>query len=208
MTSALELVFVVDGEKRSGQPPPRKGDNKKKVALAKKHVEQLRKEARVLAFGLAPRVTSWMRDRQRWGMEDFRSHVLGHPILRAIAQGFVWATYDDAPFGGACTASFRVAEDGSFADVNEDPIDPKGRVGLLHSAEVEPDVARRWASWRTTSPSARGAALRSAQLHPGQSASGSDESHRSGFVERTRRCWRVGSTRERATRTTHGSRDR
>jgi hypothetical protein len=146
MTPALEIVFVVDGEKRVTQPSVRKGDDKRRVAKAKKEVERLRTEGRVLALGLGPRVTNWMREQQRWAMDDFTTNVLGHPILRAIARGFVWGTYDDGPFGGKLTGTFRVAEDGTLADENDGIAQPHGRVGLVHVAELEPELARRWGS--------------------------------------------------------------
>lgn len=66
-------------------------------------------------------------------------HVVGHPVLRAIAQGFVWTAFD-----GVTVKTFRIAEDNTFADENDVQIEPKGRIGMVHPGEI-PDVLRqRW----------------------------------------------------------------
>jgi hypothetical protein len=143
MTPGLELVFMVDGEKKDAPPAPRKADDKTKIALAKKEVERLRKEGRILARGLSGRIERWFRDRQRWGSEEFLRDVVGHPVLRAIAQGFVWGSFD-GPFSMTVRGTFRIAEDGTFANENDDQVQPSGRIGVVHPGEIDATLRQRW----------------------------------------------------------------
>ena len=84
-----------------------------------------------------------MGSRRRWGADTFRSCFVDHPLMGHVARRLVWATYDES---GAVTDTFRVAEDRSFADVNDDLWElPEAAVmGIPHVLELDAQVAGSW----------------------------------------------------------------
>src|SRR5690606_7855196 len=84
-----------------------------------------------------------MCTRRRWTPELFRLFLVEHPLLRHIVQRLVWAVYevtDGASNGGTLRACFRVAEDGSLANAEDDAFNlPAGesvRIGVPHVLEI------------------------------------------------------------------------
>ncbi len=101
----------------------------------------LRKEAAHLAEELGPRARAWMTERRRWTVAGFRERVLEHPVLRDLAGGLVWGTY-----AGTLQRTFRVSEDGSFADEHDESFtpDPEALIGVVHPAELDEALLRKW----------------------------------------------------------------
>ncbi|MFV2178527.1 DUF4132 domain-containing protein [Actinomadura sp. LOL_016] len=87
---------------------------------------------------------------RRWAPGEFHDHIVRHPIVGRIARRLVWL----AEPGGAVTATatataFRIAEDGTFADVHDDPFDPfvlpeTTRIRLAHPAHLGDELP----AWR------------------------------------------------------------
>lgn len=112
-----------------------------------------RAECKVMAQQLTAHVETWLTERHRWTLEDFRAHVLGHPLLRHVAFGLVWGVYEEHD---RRTDTFRVTEDLSFASI-EDELFEVGklqskrqgeearRIGVVHPAELDDRTLARWA---------------------------------------------------------------
>ncbi|MFN3988608.1 MAG: DUF4132 domain-containing protein, partial [Rhodocyclaceae bacterium] len=86
-----------------------------------------------------------MCSRRRWTPDLFRMFLAEHPLVRHIVHRLVWGVYDlpdGGNFGGALTACFRVAEDGSFTNAEDDAFAlPEGqnlRIGVPHALEIPP----------------------------------------------------------------------
>lgn len=61
--------------------------------------------------------------------------------MQHLARRLLWATWKDK----TCIL-FRIAEDGSFSDVDEQPfaLPPSQPVGIVHPLSLSPDQATRW----------------------------------------------------------------
>jgi hypothetical protein len=84
-----------------------------------------------------------MTTRRRWDADTFRACFAEHPLMGHVARRLVWGTYDEA---GCLNDTFRVAEDRTFADHDDDTweLPDDAVVGLPHVLELPPDVADAW----------------------------------------------------------------
>lgn len=124
-------------------PKPKKTDDE---AMAKEAVERfklLKKDARTIASQQLLRLEVAMCARRRWTPELFRMFLVEHPLLRYIVQRLIWGVYevpDGGSYGGTLRACFRVAEDGSFTDAEDDAFElPEGealRIGVPHALDM------------------------------------------------------------------------
>lgn len=68
---------------------------------------------------------------RRWTVADFTRFFVAHPLLTHLVRRLVLASYGA---DGAAVGTLRVAEDRTFADVNDDPVTlpEAGTVGIAH----------------------------------------------------------------------------
>lgn len=114
-----------------------KGADKVKLKAASKAFKTLAKDAKAVAKHALARLESAMVKQRSWPLDVARRCFFDHPVMRSPALGLIWMTEGKA---------FRVAEDGTFADLNDDDI--------TLSADVEVHVYHP----ATVSESARGSA--------------------------------------------------
>src|SRR5262249_51987656 len=100
------LVLGDDGARLPQMPRGIKTDDAAKVKLAQARFKALKADAAEIAASLLRRLESAMVRGRSWAAPDFRAHVLAHPLVAHLARRLVWQ--DDR-------ATFRVAEDGTFA---------------------------------------------------------------------------------------------
>jgi len=124
-------------------PKPKKTDDEAKAKEAVERFKLLKKDARTIASQQLLRLETAMCARRRWTPELFRMFLVEHPLVRYIVQRLIWAVYevpDGGSYGGTLRASFRVAEDGSFTNAEDDPFElPQGenlRIGVPHALET------------------------------------------------------------------------
>ncbi|MDU2798301.1 MAG: DUF4132 domain-containing protein, partial [Klebsiella oxytoca] len=80
------------------------------------------------------RLESAMCLRRRWTAEQFRLFLVDHPLVRHLTRRLVWGVYSQENVLLAC---FRVAEDNSYSDAQDNPINlPEGQIGLPHVLEI------------------------------------------------------------------------
>ncbi|AOS62562.1 DUF4132 domain-containing protein [Actinoalloteichus hymeniacidonis] len=84
-----------------------------------------------------------LRQGRRWGAADFRRSWLEHPLLSRLSEGLVWAA--EHPDGSR--VGFRVAEDSSLADVDDETfvLDPSADVLLPHPLGLAAE-STRWST--------------------------------------------------------------
>ncbi|GAA1526955.1 hypothetical protein GCM10009827_049830 [Dactylosporangium maewongense] len=130
------------GESRRGEllrrelPKPGVQDDSVLAPAAYARFAELRREARTIAAEQTRRLEVAMVDQRRWSAAGFRDSIVAHPVLRELARRLVWATFSaagDGP-GGAFLAAFRVAEDLTFSDVDDEPfvLAADAVVGIVH----------------------------------------------------------------------------
>ncbi|QGM46401.1 WGR and DUF4132 domain-containing protein [Methylocystis heyeri] len=127
-------------------PKPNKSDDAEKAAAAQARWSTLKKDARAAAALQITRLETMLGSARRVSPEVFWTFFAAHPFIRHLAQRLVWAAYDE---DGAATF-FRVADDLSFTDANDDPIEidvtaqAKGKIGLAHPIYMSDDERIGW----------------------------------------------------------------
>ena len=137
--------FVRDasGARLKDLPKPGKTDDAEKAEAAAEQWKALKKDAKVASALQLMRLELAMCARRRWSPEVFRQFFVEHPLLIHGVRRLIWGTYSPE---GALLSTFRVAEDRTLADVNEDPftLPEDAQVGLPHALELDVKTAGAW----------------------------------------------------------------
>ncbi|MGM1058652.1 DUF4132 domain-containing protein [Saccharothrix sp. Mg75] len=132
--------YVLDegGKRRKDLPKPGAKDDPERAAAEHRRFGALKKDVRGIAADQIARLELAMAVGRRWSAEEFRTLLVGHPLLWHVVRRLVWVTD-----GGA---AFRVAEDRSFADVSDDVFElpDDARVGVAHPLHLG-DGTAAWA---------------------------------------------------------------
>jgi len=137
-----------DGKRLPDLPKPRQSDDEALATATVERFKILKKDARSIASQQVARLERAMCSRRRWRHEHFRQFLAEHPLLRHLVQRLVWGVYAIGDDGARLLDCFRVAEDGSYATVDDDVFTlPEGeqlRVGLPHALELPPQAAEKF----------------------------------------------------------------
>ncbi|XVQ08390.1 DUF4132 domain-containing protein [Spirillospora sp. CA-255316] len=108
--------YVVDGDgkRRKALPKPGAKDDDELAAAAYKRFAGLKKDVRTVAADQIRRLESAMVMGRRWPLAEFTELFVGHPLVWHIVRRLVWAAEHDG-----ATTMFRVAEDRTFADLDD-----------------------------------------------------------------------------------------
>jgi hypothetical protein len=130
------------GGRLADLPKPGKNDDAELAPAAHEEWKALKKTAKVAATQQIARFEVAMIAGRRWEVEAFRTYLVGHPLVRHLARRLVWGAYDEDKL----TGTFRVAEDGTYADANDDVFVLAGeaRVGVVHPLEIDPKTLASW----------------------------------------------------------------
>ncbi|MEO3830129.1 DUF4132 domain-containing protein [Actinomadura sp. B10D3] len=134
--------FVSDesGTRRKALPKPGAKDDPDLAPAAYKAYSTLKKDVRTVAAGQLRRLETCMVTRRRWPVREFEELLAGHPLVRHIVRRLVWLACErDGERDGGATTAFRVAEDGTYADVNDDVFTLAGfaAVGIAHPVDLD-----------------------------------------------------------------------
>ncbi len=113
--------FVTDaaGVRRAALPRPGVKDDPVRAPAAYQRFLGLKKDVRTVAADQIRRLERAMADQRRWSSAEFHRYLVGHPLLWHVARRLLWVTSGGPDDGKAC---FRVAEDRTYADVDDQPI--------------------------------------------------------------------------------------
>ncbi|GAA1853210.1 DUF4132 domain-containing protein [Actinomadura bangladeshensis] len=126
-----------DGKPRKTLPKPGVKDDETLATASRKRFADLKKEARTVAADQIKRLERAMVTGRSWTPDEFHSVFAAHPLLRHIARRLVWSA------GGT---PFRVAEDGTYADVADDEFTLDVPVTLPHPLVLGEDAVAAWSS--------------------------------------------------------------
>ena len=131
------------GKLRKSLPKPAKSDDASLAEKATARFKQLKKDVRTVAKLQVDRLKKAMIAARRWSVADFDRFLVQHPLMVHLARRVVWGVYDAQ---GVCGASFRVTEDRSLADAEDEAytLSSEGRVGIVHPADVPDGVLAAW----------------------------------------------------------------
>lgn len=122
------VVLDESGTRRKTLPKPGVRDDDALAPAAYKRFADLKKEVRAVAADQVKRLEQAMVSGRSWTPDEFEEVLAGHPLLRHIVRRLVWS---------AGTARFRVAEDGTYADVHDEAfVLPDAPVTLPHPVFV------------------------------------------------------------------------
>ncbi|GHJ47587.1 hypothetical protein Cs7R123_49290 [Catellatospora sp. TT07R-123] len=124
-----------DGKRRKDLPKPGAADDPELAPAAYQRFGGLKKDVRTVAADNIRRLEQAMVTRRRWTGEEFGRLLVGHPLLWHIVRRLVWGRYDES---GTLVGALRVAEDRSFADVEDETLvlPDDAIVGVAHPAEL------------------------------------------------------------------------
>ncbi|MFD0903320.1 DUF4132 domain-containing protein [Actinomadura sediminis] len=131
----LKPTIIDEGGKvRKSLPKPGVKDDPELAPAAHKRFAALKKDVRMVAADQVTRLELAMVTGRRWPLGEFRELLAGHPLVGHLVRRLVW-TADDGP-------AFRVAEDGTFADVSDDTVvlPDAVRVGVAHPLHLGDDL--------------------------------------------------------------------
>ncbi|MFV2178528.1 DUF4132 domain-containing protein [Actinomadura sp. LOL_016] len=134
-----------DGAVRASLPKPAGTDPADPAVAAYRAFADLKKDVRSVVAERRRRLRKAMLYERCWTPEEFRDHFVRHPIVGRVARRLVWLAFAEDRDGSAAKA-FRIAEDGSFADVHDDPFDLSGtsRIGIAHPARLAGEDVEAW----------------------------------------------------------------
>ncbi|WP_431287842.1 DUF4132 domain-containing protein [Roseateles chitinivorans] len=128
--------FVRDGAgaRLKDLPKPIRSDDAALAGAATERYKLLKKDAKAIASLQVMRMELAMTARRRWTGEEFRAFFLSHPLMRHLAARVAWGVYE----GDRVTRLFRVAEDWTLADAQDDTaqLADGETVGIAHPLEI------------------------------------------------------------------------
>jgi hypothetical protein len=145
MTIALgasnELSLIDEnGKIWTRYPGVLKADDPDEIARVKAAVSNLKKQVKLATRGQVARMERAMIAGRSWDAESFRTY-LRNPLIANLARQLLWGLFEDGRF----LHGFRVAQDRSFADVQDDVVEIGGRqVRLVHPLHLDENARRRW----------------------------------------------------------------
>lgn len=130
------LVYAADGSPLKDLPAPLKSDDAERSAQATARYKGLKKDVRTLGSQQIQRLERAMIEGRRWRADAFRRCFVEHPLLRHLSRRLLWARYAE----GQCLGGFRVAEDLSYANAQDDllVLDDSAEVGIVHPLQLSP----------------------------------------------------------------------
>ncbi|WP_405683105.1 DUF4132 domain-containing protein [Streptomyces sp. NBC_00057] len=108
-----------DGKRRKDLPVPGARDDAELAPAERKRFMTLKKDVRTVASDQVRRLEAAMVTQRSWTTAEFRELFLHHPLLWHLVRRLVWLSETDG-----VTTAFRVAEDRTLANVEDDPFEP------------------------------------------------------------------------------------
>jgi hypothetical protein len=137
------MVREPEGKVRGDLPKPNAKDDATKAAAAVAEWKLLKKLFKDSVKVQSERLEKAMLDRRTWAASDFRTYLVGHPVMSHVARTLLWGCFDTK---GACTAAFRATEDRELVDAGDDPfaLPPDVRVGVVHPMQLAAEEREKW----------------------------------------------------------------
>ena len=127
-------------------PRANKADDAEKAKAAVARLQGLKADLKVIAQEQLRRLERALATERTWSWADFEARFLHHPVLVHLARRLIWQREETQ---GAALLAFRVSEDGSFADANDDSLafhaNSHARARLAHPLTLGADTAK-WAT--------------------------------------------------------------
>jgi uncharacterized protein DUF4132 len=137
--------YVMDagGKPLKALPKPGVQDDPALAPDAYRRFAALKKDVRAVAADQIRRLEQAMAAQRRWDATTLRRLFVDHPLVRHLVRRLVWVR---TAADGTALSSVRVAEDGTFADRNDELVEPADSdlLGVAHPVQLGDDVVA-WA---------------------------------------------------------------
>ncbi|MBL1074806.1 DUF4132 domain-containing protein [Nocardia sp. 2] len=153
----LKPSVTTEGSRLRTLPKPSATDNPALAATSYQAYRDFANELKTVTTDQIRRFESAMVDGRRWRASSHRRLVIEHPVLGQLARRLVWAVYPvdvstaaaegaSSTVGQAVPAAFRIDDDGSLADVEDNrfELSEDALVGIAHPLHLGEDLDR----WR------------------------------------------------------------
>ena len=112
-------------------------------AVAESRFKFLRSSLKKVAKQQANRLREALICGRSWPYARWRVLFLEHPLLSILGQGLIWQRYDA---DGKAQASFRISEDRSLIDADDEPLTltETDRISLWHPVNAESEEIEGW----------------------------------------------------------------
>ncbi len=130
------------GVRLAGLPHVGKDDDAEKGSAAQLAWKTLKDDVRTIGAEQSKRLERTMVSERSWSVEAFVKHLVAHRLLGHLARRLVFGVLD----GKAIRATFRIAEDGSFADRDDHALalSSETRVVIVHRARIDEETRASW----------------------------------------------------------------
>ncbi|MFD0277389.1 DUF4132 domain-containing protein [Kitasatospora sp. NPDC127111] len=146
------FVLDADGKRRKDLPAPGVKDDQELAPAERKRFVALKKDVRTVSADQIRRLEAAMVAGRGWTATEFRELFVRHPLVWHLVRRLVWLADETNDAGGAngangangtTTTAFRVAEDRSFANVEDDAftLAEDATVRLAHPLHLGDDLA-------------------------------------------------------------------
>ncbi len=127
----------VEGDRGKLRELPKAGkkDDPEKVAHAQEVWRELQEDVTAIADVRLTSLERAMITGRGWTQDAFRHAWMDHPLMRQLSRGVVWR---------APEATFRITEDGNFADMHDAPLAITSPVTVAHPVEMTVDECDAW----------------------------------------------------------------
>ncbi|MEV0902316.1 DUF4132 domain-containing protein [Actinoplanes sp. NPDC049802] len=134
------FVADEDGKRLKALPKPGARDDAELGEAAYQRFTALKREVRKISAEQVRRLERAMVDGRRWTGAEFRRLFAEHPLMWHIGRRLVWARFGE---DGAVLGALRIAEDRSFAGVDDEPVEvgDDDVLGVAHPLHLGEDVA-------------------------------------------------------------------
>ncbi len=134
--------IVLEGGRRVAQVPrASKTDDPALVREATARFNRLRAAAKSIVRTELRKLERAMLESTEITVSDLEARFARHPLLVHAARRLVWGMRD-----GETLTTFRVVEDGTYADVGDLPLalEPASRISVVHPLDIDADLRARW----------------------------------------------------------------
>ncbi|MRH89340.1 DUF4132 domain-containing protein [Nocardia sp. SYP-A9097] len=135
--------WAAAGSRKVLPRPTAKDDQDKAVPAYQDHTA-FKEILKTTAADQTKRLEQAMVSGRRWSSAVHQRLFVEHPLMQHLARRLVWVIVDEA---GEVTGSFRIAEDGSRADINDEVVElaDDTLVGVAHPVHMGQST-REWAN--------------------------------------------------------------
>ncbi|HET9170687.1 MAG TPA: DUF4132 domain-containing protein [Actinospica sp.] len=119
-------------------PEPVATDDKELIDAARERLAALTEDVQAVIAHAVLRIESSMSLGRAWSAAEFRALLHGHPVIWRVVRGVVWLCEAEG-----VTTAFRIAEDGGFADVDDEvfTLPERAVVRAAHPLQLGADLA-------------------------------------------------------------------